>query len=88
MARWSCQVMMTTVLPRQCWLWHDIAAESYWRWRCRDDLAAVRCLCQVMLAMTLSSHAIDGTAKATWPRRIVSAESYWQSRYRGDLVAA
>jgi hypothetical protein len=38
-------------------------------------LAVAQCRCQVMLTTTLSSHATDGAADATWPRRDVDAES-------------
>jgi hypothetical protein len=64
-ARWYYRVMLMTVLLRQCWSWHDVVAESYWRCRYRDDLATVRCLCQVMLVMILPSHASDGTTEMT-----------------------
>jgi hypothetical protein len=37
-------------------------------------LAVAQCRCQVMLVMALSSHATDGVADATWPRRDVDAE--------------
>jgi hypothetical protein len=42
-----------------------------------STLAAAQCLSRVMLATTLPSHASDGAAEATWPRRNVDVESYW-----------
>jgi hypothetical protein len=60
--------------------------ESSWRRRCRDDLAAVQCRGQVTVATTLPrqlghgamsmpSHAGDGAAEMTWPRRDVDAHA-------------
>jgi hypothetical protein len=60
------------------WSWHDVIVESCRRWYYRDDLAMVRCRCQVMLAMvlpkrlgwgamSLMSHAGNGVAEVTWP---------------------
>jgi hypothetical protein len=78
-------------LPRWCWPWHDITAESCWRWHRRGDIIAEsywrRC-CQVMLAMSLprwlgrgvmspSSHASNGAAKSCW---------WWQCQ--SDLAVA
>jgi hypothetical protein len=37
-------------------------------------LVMARCRCQIMLVIVLPSHASDGTAKATWPRRDVGIE--------------
>jgi hypothetical protein len=37
----------------------------------------VRCICQVMLAIILPSHASDDAAEVTWPRCGVDAESCW-----------
>jgi hypothetical protein len=41
-------------------------------------LVVARCRCRVMLVTVLSSHASNGAAEATWPRRGVGVESYWQ----------
>jgi hypothetical protein len=57
--------------------WHDVGAESCWRWHYRGDLARVRCRYRVMLAMVLPSHAGDGAVVATWPWRDVEDESCW-----------
>jgi hypothetical protein len=38
------------------WLWHDVVAESCWRWRCQGDVGYG--------VMSLSSLANDGVAKA------------------------
>jgi hypothetical protein len=53
----------------------DSAAKSYGQWHYRDELATVRCRCQVMLATVLSSHADDGAADVTCPRGEVDTES-------------
>jgi hypothetical protein len=42
------------------------------------DLVVAQCRYQVMLVTMLSSHAIDGTARAIWPPRDVDAESCWR----------
>jgi hypothetical protein len=86
------------------WLWCDVDAESCWQQRHRDmlpmalpgDLALARCRCRFMQATLLSSHAGDGAARATSPRRDVDAESCWRQCYRvmlatvlpGDLAMA
>jgi hypothetical protein len=44
-----CRVMLVMTLLSWCWSRCDIAAESCWRCRCRDDLAVMRCRCQIML---------------------------------------
>jgi hypothetical protein len=36
----------------------------------------------------MPSHAGDGAAEATWPRRDVDVESYWRRCYRVMLVTA
>jgi hypothetical protein len=41
-----------------------------------------------MLVMVLSSHAGNGAAGATWPRRDVNVESCWRWRCRVMLVMA
>jgi hypothetical protein len=71
-----CRVMLVIVLalPSRCWSWRDIAVESCWWWRCRDDnghgaveptLAVAWQHCRVMLVMVMSSYAGDGTAEVT-----------------------
>jgi hypothetical protein len=40
------------------WPWHDVVAESCWRWRCRVNIC-----CGVM---SLPSHAGDGVAESTF----------------------
>jgi hypothetical protein len=98
-----CRVMLATVLlshpsdgaTGEIWPWRDVHAESCWWWcyqvmlvmRCRGDLAATRCRCQVMLAMVLPSLAGDRTVGVTWPRRDVDVESCWQRCCWGDLAA-
>jgi hypothetical protein len=39
-----------------------------------------------MLATVLLSHAGDGAAEVTWPRRDVDVESCWRRHCRGDLA--
>jgi hypothetical protein len=74
----------------------DGVAKSCWQWRCRGDLTAVRCRCQVVLVIVLLSHANDGAAKSCWWRccRILlvtallsppgdsAAEPYYWRRYQ------
>jgi hypothetical protein len=50
------------------------ATVTHWGRRCLGDVAMVQCRCQVMLATTLPSHAGDGGAEVTWPRRNLDAE--------------
>jgi hypothetical protein len=58
------------------WLWHyvdvevispwcDVDVESCWQWRYRDDLAAARYRCQVMLVTILLSHAAHSPTEVT-----------------------
>jgi hypothetical protein len=35
--QWHCQVLLLMTLLRQCWSWHDVAAEATWLWH---DVAA------------------------------------------------
>jgi hypothetical protein len=41
----------------------------------KATLVVMRCKCRVMLATVLPSHASDGAAEVTWPRRDVGVES-------------
>jgi hypothetical protein len=41
-------------------------------------LVVTQCRCRVMLAAVLPSHASDGVAKVTWPRRDIDVELCWR----------
>jgi hypothetical protein len=82
---------------RGAWLWHDVDAMSCWWWHCWGDLVVAQRLCHVMLAMALSrclshsamslpSHAGDGTTEMTWPWCVVALKSCWQWCCRGVLA--
>jgi hypothetical protein len=67
-------------LSSLCWLWHDVAVETYWLWHCQVDVGHGMMSLLRRLGhgeMLLSSHASDGAAGVTRPRRDVDVESCW-----------
>jgi hypothetical protein len=63
----------------------DGATESCWQWRCRGDLVAMRCKCQVMLVTVLPSHAGDGTTAQGCTGCVMLAQPS-SSEHRGDVI--